>query len=356
MSLPSVAVVIIHWNKRELLEQFLPSVMASTYPNLQIILADNASTDDSVAWIKQHYPSVKTLVLDQNYGYAGGYNHALKQIEADYYVLLNNDVEVIPGWIEPIVALLEKDSNIVAAQPKILQYKQKDHFEYAGAAGGFLDHLGYVFCRGRIFESLEKDEGQYNDNIPVFWASGACLFIKSKAFHEVGGFDEDFFAHMEEVDLCWRLQLAGYQIWYCGQSEVYHLGGSTLKQGNPQKTYLNFRNSLQMILKNERIRKLWWLIPVRSTLDLLGSIFFLMNAKPEHSASVHKAHAHFFFKFGKWWKARRSIQRITEPKDIKGLYHKAVFYEHFVLRKEKFTELNGGKSMVVGGKSMVHGR
>lgn len=345
MSNPSVAVVIIHWNKRELLEQFLPSVAASTYPNLQIILADNHSDDDSVAWVNKNYPMVQTLVLDQNYGYAGGYNHALKEIIADYYVLLNNDVMVNPSWIEPMIALLEKDEKIAAAQPKILQYNNPEYFEYAGAAGGFLDHLGYVFCRGRIFEHLEKDNGQYNDSLPVFWASGACLFVKSKAFHQVNGFDEHFFAHMEEVDLCWRLQLAGYQIWYCGQSAVYHLGGSTLQKGNPQKTYLNFRNSLQMMLKNEDTHRLWWLIPVRSTLDLIGSVFFLLNGKPQHSASVHKAHSDFFFKFKKWWHKRDFIERNVHSNEVKGIYKNAVFFEHFVLRKQKFSDLKNIKNL-----------
>ncbi|OYU94449.1 MAG: hypothetical protein CFE21_15690 [Bacteroidetes bacterium B1(2017)] len=340
MSYPSVAVVIIHWNKRELLEQFLPSVIASSYPNLEIVLADNASTDDSVEWVQRNYPNVKTLVLDQNYGYAGGYNHALKQVEAEYYILLNNDVEVTPNWIEPIISEMEKDASIAAAQPKILQYKNKEYFEYAGAAGGFMDHLGYIFCRGRIFESLEKDQGQYDNNIPVFWASGACLFIKSKAFHEVGGFDEEFFAHMEEVDLCWRLQLLGYHIWYIGQSKVYHLGGSTLKQGNPQKTYLNFRNSLQMLLKNSSVSKLWWLIPVRSTLDLAGSIFFLLNAKPSHSWAVHRAHTDFFFKIKHWWHARDKITRNVEAEKVNGIYSSAVFFEHFVLGKKKFNSLS----------------
>ncbi len=339
MSNPSVAAVIIHWNKRELLEQFLPSVVKSTYANLQIILADNHSDDDSIAWVNKNYPMVQTLVLDQNYGYAGGYNHALKEIKADYYVLLNNDVMVNPSWIEPIITLMEKDEKIAATQPKILQYNKPSHFEYAGAAGGFLDHLGYVFCRGRIFENLEEDLGQYNNSIPVFWASGACLFIKSKAFHQVNGFDEHFFAHMEEVDLCWRLQLAGYQIWYCGESAVYHLGGSTLQKGNPQKTYLNFRNSLQMMLKNEDTHRLWWLIPVRSTLDLIGSVFFLLNGKPKHSASVHKAHSDFFFKIKKWWHKRNHIERNVPSNEVKGIYKNAVFFEHFVLRKQKFSDL-----------------
>jgi hypothetical protein len=346
MNYPSVAVVIIHWNKKALLEQFLPSVVASTYPNLQIVIADNASTDDSIEFVKASYPSVQTLVLDQNYGYAGGYNHALTEIKADYYVLLNNDVEVIPAWIEPVIEGMQQDSKIAAAQPKILQYKQKDHFEYAGAAGGFIDHLGYVFCRGRLFEKMEKDIGQYNNNIPVFWASGACLFLKADAFHAIGGFDEHFFAHMEEVDLCWRLHLAGYQVWYFGSSQVYHLGGSTLQQGNPKKTYLNFRNSLQMLLKNSELKTLLWLIPVRSTLDLLSSIYFLMNANTADSAAVHKAHADFFFKIGKWWKQRKKVVKSSSPIHITGVYRHAVIVEHFLKKKQSFLELKSIDKLV----------
>jgi GT2 family glycosyltransferase len=346
MTYPSVAVVIIHWNKKALLEQFLPSVVASTYPNLKIVIADNASTDDSISYVKSFFPGVETLILDQNYGYAGGYNHALKQIDADYYVLLNNDVEVPKNWIEPIIEEMQKDEKIAAAQPKILQYKQKDYFEYAGAAGGYIDYLGYVFCRGRLFESMEKDEGQYNNNVPIFWASGACLFIRSKAFHQIGGFDEHFFAHMEEVDLCWRLHLADYQVWYFGSSHVYHLGGSTLQQGNPKKTYLNFRNSLQMLLKNSEVKTLLWLIPVRSTLDLLSSIYFLMNANTKDSAAVHKAHADFFFKFGKWWKKRNSVLKVKPGHHLNGVYKESVILEHFVKKKHAFSKLKSIEKLV----------
>lgn len=340
-----VALVIIHWNKRELLEKFLPSVLSSTYPNLQIYLADNASTDDTLVWMKQHYPQVNIIALRENYGYAGGYNHALKQVEADYYILLNNDVEVHQNWIEPVIAKMEADKSIAAAQPKILQFNNKEYFEYAGAAGGYIDHLGYPFCRGRLFESLEKDEGQYNDSREVFWASGACLFVRANAFHEVKGFDEEFFAHMEEIDLCWRLQLKGYHIWYVGESAVYHLGGSTLQKGNARKTYLNFRNSLQMILKNSDANRLWWLIPLRSTLDLMSSIFFLMNAKTSHSAAVHKAHSHFFFKFGKWWKLRNGVDKKISYAQLKGIYPGSVVFEHFAGRKMFFGALSKTKDI-----------
>lgn len=339
MQNPSVAIVIIHWNQRNLLQQFLPSVCSTQYPNLQIWLADNASEDDSVQWVKENFPAVRILELENNYGYAGGYNHALKQIQADYYILLNNDVEVPEAWIDPVIRLMESNPKIAAAQPKLLQYHQRDHFEYAGGAGGFMDPFGYVFCRGRIFETLEEDLGHYNDNRKIFWASGACLFMRASAFHEMNGFDENFFAHMEEIDLCWRLQLSGYEIWYCGESHVFHLGGSTLQKASPKKTYLNFRNSLQMILKNSPASRLWWLIPARSTLDLLSSIFFLMNGRSEHSAMVHKAHSDFFFKWRKWWRARKTVTRKVAFNQLSGMYPGSVVYEHFVSGKEKFEDL-----------------
>ena len=335
----SVAVVIIHWNKRQLLEQFLPSVIASTYPKLKIVVADNASTDDSVPFLLNHFPSVEVIQLDENYGYAGGYNQALKWVQADYYVLLNNDVEVSPNWLEPVIEWMEKDSKIAAAQPKLLQYNNKEYFEYAGAAGGYMDHLGYIFCRGRIFEHMEKDEGQYNTNVPVFWASGACLFLRASAFHEVGGFDEHFFAHMEEVDLCWRLQLAGYQNWYVGNSTVYHLGGSTLQQGNPKKTYLNFRNSLQMLLKNSATYTLIWLIPLRSTLDLLSSFYFIKNRNFKDSKAVHLAHSHFFFQWAKWWRKRKLIGEQKLVRNLYGIYPKSIVFAHFIGKITTFSQL-----------------
>lgn len=339
MSSPKVAIVIIHWNHADLLERFLPSVCQSSYDNLEIIVADNASSDHSVAYLKENFPKVRIIQLDKNYGYAGGYNRALKQVEADYFVLLNNDVEVSKHWIEPIVRLFENDKSIGAIQPKLLQYKQKDHFEYAGAAGGFMDTLGYVCCRGRLFESLEKDEGQYNDSREIFWASGACLFVRSEAYFKAGGLDEHFFAHMEEIDLCWRMQLANYKIWYCAESIVYHLGGSTLQQGHPQKTYLNFRNSLLMLLKNMPTKSLWWFIPWRSFLDLLSSIFFLMRAEPKHSWAVHRAHADFFFKLGFWYKLRDNGLPKKSWKELHGIYPKSLIWAHFMDKKEKFSEL-----------------
>ncbi|MBL0155271.1 MAG: glycosyltransferase family 2 protein [Chitinophagaceae bacterium] len=247
--LPKIAVVILNWNGRNYLEQFLPVLMQSGYPQMEVVVADNGSADDSIAFLQANYPSVRLIRFDKNHGFARGYNLALQQVESEYYVLLNSDVEVVPGWLEPMLALLEKDKTIAACQPKILSWKDKKTFEYAGAAGGWLDKYGYPFAKGRIFDVTEEDHGQYDQTEPIFWASGAALFIRASVFHEVKGFDEYFFAHQEEIDLCWRIQLSGYQIYSCPASVVYHIGGGTLPRGNSLKTYLNFRNNRIMLSK-----------------------------------------------------------------------------------------------------------
>ena len=239
---PKVAIVILNWNGVEHLRQFLPSVMSSVWPDLEVVVGDNASTDGSVAFLRQAYPSVKIILNDQNYGFTGGYNRILEQVTADYFILLNSDVEVFPGWIAPVIDLMESDPAIAVAAPKIKSYLQKDHFEHAGAAGGFIDAYGYPFCRGRMFYEIEADDGQYDHETgEVFWASGAAMFIKKHCWEEAGGFDESFFAHMEEIDLCWRLKNMDYKVMYCAESEVFHLGGGTLNAENPFKTYLNFQ-------------------------------------------------------------------------------------------------------------------
>ena len=248
-SIPKVAIVILNWNGVKYLRQFLPFVMASTWPNLDIIVGDNGSTDDSVDFLKQNFPTVQIIQNDQNYGFTGGYNRVLERVEADYFILLNSDVEVPHGWIEPVIELMESDPLIAAAAPKILSFAEKDHFEHAGAAGGFIDIYGYPFCRGRMFYEIEKDNGQYQQSGEVFWATGAAMFVKKQYWVEAGGFDDRFFAHMEEIDLCWRLQSMGYKVMYYAQSEVYHVGGGTLNTENPFKTFLNFRNNL-LLLKN----------------------------------------------------------------------------------------------------------
>jgi GT2 family glycosyltransferase len=294
-----IAIVILNWNGRLLLERFLPSVVKYS-EEATIYVADNASTDESVLFLKNRFPLVKVLQNTENGGYAKGYNDALKQVPQELILLLNSDVEVTQGWLKPIQNEFENDSKLVAAQPKVLDYKNKTHFEYAGAAGGFIDALGYPYCRGRIFNTLEEDTGQYDDISTIFWASGACLAIKNEAFKNIGGFDEDLFAHQEEIDLCWRLQLEGGLIKYIYNSKVYHLGGGTLSTKNPKKTFYNFRNSLLVLVKNDASNRLIVKIISRLVLDGVAAFKFLLSGKPQHMFAVLKAHISFYvllFKF-----------------------------------------------------------
>ncbi len=333
-TLPSVAVVILNWNGRNFLQQFLPSVLASTYTNLRVIVADNASTDDSVQFVQQTFPEVELLFSKENYGFAKGYNFFLQQVKADYYVLLNSDVEVTTNWIEPIIDLMEADKTIAACQPKILSFHQKDTFEYAGASGGWIDALGYPFSRGRVFDVLEKDNGQYNDVVPVFWSSGAALFIRSACFHEMNGFDEFFFAHQEEIDLCWRLQRSGYKIYVCPQSVVYHVGGGTLPTGSSQKIFLNFRNNLVMICKNLPWSQLWWKLPFRIGLDIISAWKELLSGKSGYWLAVLKAH----FAFIGWIFGPKQASSNAYPR-LKTVYKGSVVWQYFIRKKKIFSEI-----------------
>lgn len=284
----SLAVVILNYNGKSYLEKFLPGVVQNS-PDARIIVADNGSTDDSLTFLSKNFPAVEIIGIGKNLGFCGGYNYALRKVEADYFVLLNNDVEVTPGWLTPMKDLLDRSRGTGSVQPKILSYRHKDLFEYAGAGGGYIDKLGYPFCRGRVFDTVEQDKGQYNDTVPVFWTSGACMMIRSELFRTLGGFDEDFFAHMEEIDLCWRMQNRGFYPYYCGSSTVYHVGGGTLAAGNARKTYYNFRNGLAMLIKNQHSRLLWWKLPLRVVLDWLAALKFLAGG-PSHTWAVIKAH------------------------------------------------------------------
>ena len=335
--LPSVAVVILNWNGKSFLEKFLPSVCRSTYGNLQLVLADNASTDDSVAFVAQHYPQIRIIRNASNDGFAGGYNDALQHVEADIYVLLNQDVEVEPGWIEPVVALMESDARIAVCQPKMRAYQQPDEFEYAGAAGGWMDILGYTFCRGRILYTTEKDKGQYDDVKDIFWATGAALFIRSACFHQVNGFDRDFFAHMEEVDLCWRLQRAGYRICYCPDSRVFHVGGGSLPQGNPRKLYLNFRNNLMMLWKNLHSEDRWIVLVQRFFLDILAGIKSLVAGKPKDMAAIYRAYKDYY----RWRRNYKRNDHLPEMKlmKMKGVFHGIMIWRYYFLKHKKFSEL-----------------
>lgn len=308
---PSVAIVILNWNGKALLERFLPSVVKNRGEAF-IVLADNASTDDSVAFVIQHYPQVQVVVNERNYGFAGGYNKALENVDADLYCLLNSDVEVTEGWLAPVLELFEKRPEIGIVQPKIKDLNRPSHFEYAGAAGGFLDLFGYPFCRGRIFQSLEEDTGQYDDVREIFWATGACMFIKRELFWELGGFDPDYFAHQEEVDLCWRAHNKGYRVLYTGASEVFHMGGSTLSNMNPKKTYLNFRNSLYSITKNLPKRKAFPIVFSRLLLDAVAALRFLFQFKIRHAWAILRAHLSFYRHLPKTLRKRERKQFVEK--------------------------------------------
>ncbi|MBB4803837.1 GT2 family glycosyltransferase [Flavobacterium nitrogenifigens] len=317
-----IAVVILNWNGVKLLEQFLPSVIQFS-EGAAIYVADNDSTDNSVEFVNQNFPTVKIVKNSGNYGFAKGYNDALKHIDAEIYALVNSDIEVTENWLKPILENFENEKQTAIIQPKILDFKNKEYFEYAGAAGGFIDKYGFPFCRGRVFETIEKDNGQYNDNIELFWASGACFFIRKNVYHELGGFDESFFAHQEEIDLCWRASNEGHVIKYNSQSVVYHVGGATLQQGNPRKTYLNFRNSLLMLVKNLPKRGLFWVIFFRMVLDGIAGIRFLTQGKFGHTFAILKAHFSFYCLSLSYLKKRKDfqIQQYYMVKSIVFLYY-----------------------------------
>ncbi len=337
-----IGVVILNWNGRAVLEQYLPSVIRnSKQDGVVVYVVDNGSTDDSVSWLKDNYPNeIELIIFEENHGYAGGYNKVLKQLDCEYVMLLNSDVEVTPYWLDLLFEYMENHSEVVACQPKIKSWKEKEYFEYAGAAGGFLDCYGYPFCRGRIFSTLEKDLGQYNTPISIFWATGAALFIRLKDFLLVGGFDERFFAHMEEIDLCWRLLARGGKIMCIPDSEVYHYGGATLDNENPRKLYLNFRNNLLMLYKNLPQQELVKVMCIRWFLDYFASFIFLFSGS--------------FLKMKAIWKARKDFQEIkmqffsdrmdnlekTVEKNIVERKKYSILVKYYLKRKRKFSELN----------------
>lgn len=300
-------------------------------------MADNASTDDSVAFLTENFPSVGIIQHQQNLGFCDGYNKALAQVKADYFILLNSDVAVTPDWTKPLISLLQTNKHIAACQPKIKSFSDPNFFEYAGAGGGFIDFLGYPFCRGRLFETLEEDTGQYNDTVPVFWATGACLFVRAAAFREVGGLEPAFFAHMEEIDLCWRLQNSGYKIMYCGSSEVYHVGGGTLHKSNPRKTYLNFRNGLALLYKNLPAAGLTKIIVLRILLDWVAALKFLINGDWRDAQAVFKAHQDVW-QARKYWQKRRSLV-LSRNLNAVGIYERSIVWDYFIKNRKVFGQL-----------------
>jgi GT2 family glycosyltransferase len=331
---PKVSVVVLNFNTSTLLEQLVPLVLDSDYPNLEVIIADNASTDNSVALCRSLFPQVRMIETGVNLGYAGGYNHVLKQVEADYYVLLNSDVEVPSHWLQPMVALAEAEADIAAIQPTILDYYHKSRFEYAGAAGGWIDRYGYPFCRGRVFHVLEEQQEQYANQADIFWASGAAMFIRASNFHAAGGFDQHFFAHMEEIDLCWRLQLAGKRIVYCPESTVYHMGGGTLSHQSAQKTYLNFRNGLLLLEKNlaEELRAK--IILGRLFLDGIAAVKFILTGKLSHAWAIWRAHRYFHRN-----RRRFRPEHPVAATRLSGNYSGSIVWDFYLRGKRRFRDI-----------------
>lgn len=336
----TVSIVILNWNGEKFLQQFLPVLIQNTQmKGAEIVVADNASTDNSLAMLSEKFPAVRTIVLDRNHGFAEGYNRALVDLETDYYVLLNSDVEVTPHWLEPLIAYMEQNKHVAACQPKIRAYDRRTHFEHAGAVGGFIDRFGFPFCRGRVLGTAEEDKGQYNSVMEVFWASGACMVVREKAFWTVAGFDGRFFAHMEEIDLCWRMKSLGYRIACIPESTVYHVGGGTLNVESPFKTYLNFRNNLLMLYKNLPDQQLKKVMMWRVFFDYVAAVQLFITGKPRSAMSVLKARRDF----------KRMLPRFVEARDenmlnathdiTADIFKKSVVIEYYLKGRKTFNEL-----------------
>lgn len=335
-----VAVVILNYNGKKFLEEFLPNVIANTNAELaELVVADNASTDGSVEFMRERFPEIRLIENGSNGGFATGYNLALHQIDAEYFVLLNSDIEVTPHWIEPVIELMDADPQIAACQPKILSYYEKNKFEYAGASGGFIDRYGYPFCRGRVFQHLEEDKGQYNDSCEVFWATGACMFVRADLYLKHGGLDDSFFAHMEEIDFCWRMKNLGYKIYCCPRSEVYHIGGGTLPKSSSRKTYLNFRNNLSLLYKNLPSNRVFWIIAYRIVLDWVAAVKFLFGGGWADFWAVTRAHFAFYRRIH----AIRQVRKTLHNHQVSQMYQRNIVFENFLKGKKTFTELDPKK-------------
>lgn len=339
-----LAVIILNWNGKNHLETFLPSVVKHS-SDFDVVVIDNNSTDDSVSFLKENYPQINLIFNTENGGFAKGYNDGLNQIEGqyEYYVLLNSDVEVTENWVTPILSLMENDPLIAGCQPKVLAYKRKTHFEHAGAAGGFIDKNGYPFCRGRIFSEVEEDKGQYNTSGEIFWATGACMFVRANKFHELGGFDADYFAHMEEIDLCWRMKINGLKLYYCAESTVYHLGGGTLDYLSPRKVYLNFRNSLYTLYKNYQGNYLFFKIMWRTTLDYIAFWMFVLKFDFRSAKEVVRAQIHFIRHHKKTKAKRKLIQSTTATFNKTGVFNKSIVFAFFLGKKKSFSKLDSSE-------------
>jgi GT2 family glycosyltransferase len=334
-----IAVVILNWNGKNFLEKFLPNVIEYSADIAEVIVADNASSDNSVDFLKENFPQIRLIQNSENGGFSKGYNDALKHVDADYFVLLNSDIEVTENWIKPVIDLMESHPEIAVCQPKIRSYYEPEKFEYAGAAGGFIDRFGYPFCRGRIFETIEIDQKQYDDVCEIFWATGAAMFVKASIYKEFGGLDEDFFAHMEEIDFCWRVKNAGYKVMYCPNSTIYHIGGGTLPKQSSRKTYLNFRNNLSLIYKNSYSTERFFVLFVRSFLDEIAALKFLLEGNFKDFFMVYRAYAHFFKSFPKIRKKRK--QQLTICKHQTGKTDFSIVWRYYIRKQKTFTSLIG---------------
>lgn len=330
--------LILNYNGKKHLEKFLPGILL-TNTDYPVIIGDNASTDDSIDFLKQSFPQVKLVEFSENYGYCGGYNRLIAEVDSDYLVIMNSDVATTANWLPPLTNYLDAHHEVAAVQPKILSEAQPEYFEYAGASGGYLDRFGYPFCRGRIFDHVEKDNGQYNDEHKVFWVSGACFVVRRSAFLEAGGFDTDFFAHMEEIDLCWRMQRLGHNIFVVPSSKVYHVGGGTLDYNNPFKTYLNYRNGLNLLIKNLPKSHLWATVLARVCFDMLSIGYYFMQGKFKQGFSVCKAHWAVLSGLSQTLQKRKQFNQSHQDKQLVKLTKLTLIWQFFVKRKAKFTEL-----------------
>lgn len=336
----NTVIVILNWNGLGYLKMFLATVIKySSDNNTRVCVADNGSTDGSNEWVSQNFPEVELIRLDKNYGFAGGYNLALQKLESGYFVLLNSDIEVTEGWLQPLVSFMDKNPDVASCQPKILSYHNRDHFEHAGAAGCFIDKYGYPFCRGRILNKVEKDTGQYDSQINVFWSSGACMIVRSEAWKKCGGFDDAFFAHMEEIDLCWRFHKAGYRVCFLPDSVIYHVGGGTLSYSSPFKTYLNFRNSLFLLYKNLTDEKFNSILLIRKLLDGLAALYFLLKGSFRSAWAVWKAHMDYYKAVNELKKKRMKVKKSEVNNTQSEILNKSIVFEFYVKGNKTYNSL-----------------
>ncbi|HDR68716.1 MAG TPA: glycosyltransferase family 2 protein [Bacteroidaceae bacterium] len=335
-----VSIVILNWNGKKFLEQFMGKLADfSQVPGAEIVVADNASSDDSISYLEKYFPGIRIIRLDKNYGFSGGYNRALEQIRSRYFLLINSDMEVTRGWLEPMLEFMEKNPDVAACSPKILDYNRRKHFEYAGAAGGYIDKFGYAFCRGRIFDVLEEDNQQYDQTVETFWATGACFMVRAQVFQELKGFDEYFFAHMEEIDLCWRMKNIGYKICCVPASAVYHVGGGTLATGNPFKTYLNFRNNLLLLYKNLPRNKFYSTMFARLVLDAVSALRYLLRGDLKDFAAVVKAHISFHIRKKSYRCFRKTNKMTINSVNFTEIYSGSIVIDFFFLKNKTFSRL-----------------